>query len=357
MPFSFGFCAPAQKPGTNVGATLLEVKQTRRRLDFRVENSDCCFSKQWTISRQRAMLPQARRRCSSCLRFIRKPPVDLPALPGRKDPAEWAALPKATPLFPRIEQDRTDRFPLHPEDAAPFLHSRRGGLPAPALARHPGALEPHPGGIPVDGLDNGLRQRQAPLIDLFVRFHGYERSTSENSDQLGGIALLFSIVDLPFDRLRVPSLSRDDLPLGYRGPPALQIANRKSAIANRKCPHSTALPARTRLTVASHDGLTCLCVHATVLSVFAKKEGIVERVVRVVFEKGVLKPLSSLRLRERSHYMATIYPEAQWREEFEQLRRHMQLRTKGIPQSEIEAEVTRARAEVRARRRATQRSA
>jgi predicted DNA-binding antitoxin AbrB/MazE fold protein len=69
-----------------------------------------------------------------------------------------------------------------------------------------------------------------------------------------------------------------------------------------------------------------------------------ERVVRVVFEKGVLKPLTPLRLKERSHFLATLYPEAQWREEFERLRRRMRIRTRGIPQSEIEAEITRARA-------------
>jgi predicted DNA-binding antitoxin AbrB/MazE fold protein len=82
-----------------------------------------------------------------------------------------------------------------------------------------------------------------------------------------------------------------------------------------------------------------------------------ERIVRVVFEKGVLKPLTPLRLKERSHFLVTLYPEAQWRGEFEQLRRRMRTRTKGIPQGEVEAEVTRARAEVKAKRRAAQRPA
>ena len=82
-----------------------------------------------------------------------------------------------------------------------------------------------------------------------------------------------------------------------------------------------------------------------------------ERVVHVVFEGGVLKPLAPLRLKENSHFLVALYSEAQWGEEFEQLRRRMRLRTKGIPQSEIEAEITRARAEVKAKRRAAQRSA
>ncbi len=82
-----------------------------------------------------------------------------------------------------------------------------------------------------------------------------------------------------------------------------------------------------------------------------------ERIVRVVFEKGVLKPLTPLRLRERSHFLVTLYPEPQWRREFEQLRRRMRTRAKGIPQGEVEAEVTRARAEVKSRRRAAPRPA
>jgi hypothetical protein len=81
------------------------------------------------------------------------------------------------------------------------------------------------------------------------------------------------------------------------------------------------------------------------------------RVVRVVFERGVLRPLSPLHLAERAHFLATLYPEAQWSQEFRWLRRRMRFRTRGIPQGEIEAEVTRARAEVKAKRRAAQRPA
>lgn len=82
-----------------------------------------------------------------------------------------------------------------------------------------------------------------------------------------------------------------------------------------------------------------------------------ERVVHVVFESGVLKPLTPLRLKERSHFMATLYPEEQWRPEFERLRRRMRSLTRGVPQAEIEAEITRARAEMKARRRAAERPA
>jgi predicted DNA-binding antitoxin AbrB/MazE fold protein len=82
-----------------------------------------------------------------------------------------------------------------------------------------------------------------------------------------------------------------------------------------------------------------------------------QRVVRVVFEQGVLKPLTPLRLKERAHFVATLYPEAQWRDEFERLRRRMRVLTRGVPQAEIETDITRARAEVKAKRRAAQRSA
>jgi len=53
----------------------------------------------------------------------------------------------------------------------------------------------------------------------------------------------------------------------------------------------------------------------------------------------------------------TVYPEAQWRKEFERLLRRMKLRTKAVPQQVIEAEITRARAEVKAKRRAARRPA
>ncbi len=82
-----------------------------------------------------------------------------------------------------------------------------------------------------------------------------------------------------------------------------------------------------------------------------------ERVIRVVFENGVFKPITPQHLKERSHFLATLYPETEWREEFGRLRRRMRTLTKGIPQVEIEAEITSARAEVKAKRRAAQRSA
>jgi len=81
-----------------------------------------------------------------------------------------------------------------------------------------------------------------------------------------------------------------------------------------------------------------------------------ERIVRVRFENGILRPLAPLRLREKSLLLVALYPEAQWRAEVARLRRHMRTRTRAIPQAEIEAEVTRARAEAKAKRCAAQRS-
>ena len=129
------------------------------------------------------MLPQARRMCSSCLRFMREPPGDLPALPRRKDPAERAALAEAPPLLPRIKQEGTDLIPLQLQDAAPFHNRRRRALKAPPPARLPGSLEAGPGGIPVDGIRNGPRKREAPPIYLFMGLHGAKCSTPGNGDQ------------------------------------------------------------------------------------------------------------------------------------------------------------------------------
>jgi predicted DNA-binding antitoxin AbrB/MazE fold protein len=88
-----------------------------------------------------------------------------------------------------------------------------------------------------------------------------------------------------------------------------------------------------------------------------KKFHPVEETVRAVYEKGVLKPLRPLRLKEQSRVLITLYPERRWRNEFERVLGRMKARTKATPQNAIEAEVTRARAEVKAKRRAARRSA
>jgi len=88
-----------------------------------------------------------------------------------------------------------------------------------------------------------------------------------------------------------------------------------------------------------------------------KKFHPVEATVRAESEKGVLKPLRPLRLKEQSRVLITLYPERRWRDEFERVLGRMKARTKAIPQNTIEAEVTRARAEVKAKRRAARRSA
>ena len=78
---------------------------------------------------------------------------------------------------------------------------------------------------------------------------------------------------------------------------------------------------------------------------------------RAVFENGVLRPLRPIRLKDKSRVFITVYPESQWRKEFEHLLRGMKVRTKAIPQQVIETEITRARAEVKAKRRAARRPA
>ena len=83
----------------------------------------------------------------------------------------------------------------------------------------------------------------------------------------------------------------------------------------------------------------------------------VEETVRAVYEKGVLKPLRPLRLKEQSRVLITLYPERRWRNEFERVLRRMKALTKATPQNAIEAEVSQARAEVKAKRRAARRSA
>ena len=88
-----------------------------------------------------------------------------------------------------------------------------------------------------------------------------------------------------------------------------------------------------------------------------KKTAPMEQPFHAVFENGVLRPLRRLRLKQKSRVLVTLYPEPRWRNDLERLLRRMKSRTKAVPQEVVEAEITRARAEVKAKRRAACRSA
>jgi len=87
-----------------------------------------------------------------------------------------------------------------------------------------------------------------------------------------------------------------------------------------------------------------------------KRETSIEQTFQAVFEKGVLRPLEPLRLKENSHVTVTLCQEGKWRDDFERLMRKMSRRTRAIPQKNIEAAVTQAHADVKATRRAARRS-
>ena len=82
-----------------------------------------------------------------------------------------------------------------------------------------------------------------------------------------------------------------------------------------------------------------------------------EQTFRAIFQNGVLRPLKPIRLKDKSHVLVTLQRESEWREEFEGLLRRMRLRTKVTPQQVVEEQVTYARAEVKAKRRAHRRPA
>lgn len=132
------------------------------------------------ISREPAMLPHARRIYSSCLRFMRELPVDLPALPRREDAAEWVTLTEAAPLTSRVQQEKTDGLPFQLQDATPFRHRRRRGLKLPPPGRGPRVIQTGPVRIPVNGINNSRRKRKAPSIDLLMGLHGGKCSTPED---------------------------------------------------------------------------------------------------------------------------------------------------------------------------------
>ena len=82
-----------------------------------------------------------------------------------------------------------------------------------------------------------------------------------------------------------------------------------------------------------------------------------EQTIRAVYEHGVLRPLQPLRLKEKSRVTLRMYAEKEWRDELEKLLRRMKNRTKNVRQSDVDAEITKARAEVKADRRAVRRTA
>jgi predicted DNA-binding antitoxin AbrB/MazE fold protein len=82
-----------------------------------------------------------------------------------------------------------------------------------------------------------------------------------------------------------------------------------------------------------------------------------QRVIRAVYENGVLKPLERVRMSERKVCLLSIYPEAEWRKDFKALLTRVHRRTRRHASADIEAEVTAARAEVKSKRREARRSA
>ncbi len=82
-----------------------------------------------------------------------------------------------------------------------------------------------------------------------------------------------------------------------------------------------------------------------------------QRVIRAVFEKGVLKPLERVRLGERKVCLVSIYPEDEWQRDFKALLKRIHRKTRRDAPADIEDDITVARMEVKARRRETRRSA
>ncbi len=76
-----------------------------------------------------------------------------------------------------------------------------------------------------------------------------------------------------------------------------------------------------------------------------------ERVIRVVYEDGVLKSLQRPQLGERAICLVSLYPEEKWLKDFQTLLKRVQRQTQKQSSVEIEADVTAAWTEVKAKRR------
>lgn len=55
-----------------------------------------------------------------------------------------------------------------------------------------------------------------------------------------------------------------------------------------------------------------------------------DRVIRVIYENGLLKTLQHIHPDERETYLVTIYPEEQWQKDFQALLRRTCQRTPGF---------------------------
>ena len=76
-----------------------------------------------------------------------------------------------------------------------------------------------------------------------------------------------------------------------------------------------------------------------------------ERVIRVVYKDGVLKPLQRPQLGERAICLVSLYPEEKWLKDCQTLLKRVQRQTRKQSSVEIEADITAARTEVKAKRR------
>ena len=82
-----------------------------------------------------------------------------------------------------------------------------------------------------------------------------------------------------------------------------------------------------------------------------------QRVIRAVYEDGVLKPLERVRLGNRKICLVSVYPEREWKRDLDTLLERIHRRTRRHRPASIEADITKARAEVRAKGRDAGRSA
>jgi len=120
------------------------------------------------------------------------------------------------------------------------------------------------------------------------------------------------------------------------------------------------------ITLSARSGVTesrSVCLPDTTFTALIQPMALPKKIApmgetfHAVFENGVLRPLRRLRLKQKSRVLITLCPEPCWRSDFERLFTRMGSRTKAVPQEVVEAEIARARDEVKTKRRAARRSA
>lgn len=71
------------------------------------------------------------------------------------------------------------------------------------------------------------------------------------------------------------------------------------------------------------------------------------RQITVIYEDGVFKPLEEVNVKEHEKLLVTLYPDARWQKEVDDLFKKVHKKIKSFSPKEIETDISKARKEAR----------